>query len=278
MKKSRRDFLKVAGISAAGLSAVALGSATLTQAAQIGQSAQTAEEIARNGGIPTVNGSYETTPGSLTATRWAMVIDTRKLTTREAVNKIVTACNREHNVPEIPDARHAVKWIWNDTYAHGFTDDTNPYLPDAVTYGNFPLLCNHCENPPCVRVCPTGATFKQEDGIVVMDPHRCIGCRFCMAGCPYGSRSFNFRDPLPFIADVNPAYPPRTRGVVEKCTFCPERLAAGKLPACVEASDGAILFGDLNDPDSTVRKALAQNFTVRRKPTLGTGPGVYYII
>ena len=66
-----------------------------------------------------------------------------------------------------------------------------------------------------MRVCPTGATFRQEDGIVVMDPHRCIGCRFCMAGCPYGSRSFNFRDPLPFIKDVNTAYPPRTRGVVE---------------------------------------------------------------
>ena len=122
------------------------------------------------------------------------------------------------------------------------------------------------------------ATFKREDGIVVMDPHRCIGCRFCMAGCPFGARSFNFRDPQPYVKDVNPEFPMRTRGVVEKCTFCTERLAQGKLPACVEASEGAMLFGDLNDPGSPVRQALSKNFTIRRKPTLGTQPGVYYII
>ena len=80
------------------------------------------------------------------------------------------------------------------------------------------------------------------------------------------------------MKDVNPEYPMRTRGVVEKCTFCTERLAEGKLPACVEASEGAILFGDPNDPGSPVRKALAQNYTIRRKPSLGTQPGVYYII
>ena len=122
------------------------------------------------------------------------------------------------------------------------------------------------------------ATFKREDGIVVMDPHRCIGCRFCMAGCPFGARSFNFRDPQPYVKDVNPEFPMRTRGVVEKCTFCTERLAQGKLPACVEASEGAMIFGDLNDPGSPVRQALSENFTIRRKPTLGTQPGVYYII
>lgn len=274
MEKSRRDFLKVAGLSAAGLSAVALGSASLAHAVAASASAPVVPE----GTIPAVQGSYIVSPTQLTAKRWAMVIDTRRFTSKDVLGKIVNACHSVHNVPNVPSEMHAVKWIWDDTFAHGFPDDPNPYLPDAVTHGSFPLLCNHCSNPPCVRVCPTGATFKQEDGIVVMDPHRCIGCRFCMAGCPYGSRSFNFRDPQPFIADVNPAYPPRTRGVVEKCTFCPERLAAGKLPACVEASDGAILFGDLNDPESTVRKALAQNFTVRRKPTLGTEPGVYYII
>jgi len=111
-----------------------------------------------------------------------------------------------------------------------------------------------------------------------MDPHRCIGCRYCMAGCPFGARSFNFRDPQPYVKDVNPEFPMRTRGVVEKCTFCTERLAQGKLPACVEASEGAMIFGDLNDPDSPVRQALSKNFTIRRKPTLGTQPGVYYII
>ncbi len=101
-----------------------------------------------------------------------------------------------------------------------------------------------------------------------------------MAACPYGSRSFNFTDPRQYIKpeDLNYEYPSRMRGVVEKCTFCAERLELGKLPLCVEASNGAILFGDLNDPESDVRQALAENFTIRRKPALGTDPGVYYII
>ena len=122
----------------------------------------------------------------------------------------------------------------------------------------FPLLCNHCQNPPCVRVCPTKATFQRPDGIVAMDYHRCIGCRYCMAGCPYGSRSFNFRDPKPFIDKEtrNPEFPARMRGVVEKCNFCVDRLAQGLMPACVEASKGAIAFGDLDDPESEVRKLL----------------------
>ena len=166
--------------------------------------------------------------------------------------------------------------------------------PPGVTYnvvleqetGTFPNVriqavprpCMQCENPACVSVCPVQATYRGEDGIVVMDPHRCIGCRFCMAGCPFGARSFNFRDPQPFVKDVNQEFPMRTRGVVEKCTFCTERLAQGKLPACVEASEGAMIFGDLNDPGSPVRQALSENFTIRRKPTLGTQPGVYYLI
>ena len=129
-----------------------------------------------------------------------------------------------------------------------------------------------------MRVCPTGATFRRDDGIVAMDDHRCIGCRYCMAGCPFGARSFNFKDPRPEIAEINPTFPTRMRGVVEKCTFCSERLAVGKMPLCVEASEGAILFGDLGNPESDVRKTLAENFTIRRKPTLGTEPSVYYII
>lgn len=264
MSTSRRDFLRVAGLSAVALGAAAAG----ISPAQ----ADAAPAVP----VPAPGGTYITSPDQLTATRWAMIIDTRQLAAPGLMDRIIAACHGEHNVPNIP-GKQEVKWIWTDGYAQGFTDDTNPYLPARITEGSFPLLCNHCDNPPCVRVCPTGATFKHSDGSVIMDPHRCIGCRFCMAGCPYGARSFNFRDPLPFIPVVNPGYPPRTRGVVEKCTFCPERLAAGRLPACVEASQGAILFGDLNDPNSVVREALAANYTVRRKPTLGTGPGVYYI-
>lgn len=263
----RRNFLKTAG-----LSAVALGTASVVSL--------TASEA--HGATPAApgtatSGTYTNNPAMLTGTRWAMVIDTRKFTAPADFERVIAACHNEHNVPTIP-GKQEVKWLWPDGFPQVFPDDPHGFMPDSIKYGNFLLLCNHCDNPPCVRVCPTQATFKQTDGTVVMDPHRCIGCRFCMAGCPYGARSFNFRDPLPFIENVNPAYPARTRGVVEKCTFCPERLAKGQLPACVEASNGAIVFGDLNDPDSPVRRALAENFTIRRKPTLGTGPGVYYII
>lgn len=256
MNNSRRTFLKVAGVSAFALSA---GLANAPHAETLG--------------------AYAPNEQGLKAKRWAMVIDTRKFASAEDYKPLIDACHKAHNVPEIPGDQH-IKWMWTDKYSRVFTDDMNAQLPEKFTKGMFPLLCNHCTNPPCVRVCPTGATYKMEDGIVAMDYHRCIGCRFCMAGCPYGARSFNFMDPRKYLADPvpNPAYPTRMIGVVEKCTFCAERLAKGQLPACVEASNGAVLFGDLEDPNSVVRKALAENFSIRRKPSLGTQPGVYYLI
>ena len=163
-------------------------------------------------------------------------------------------------------------------YAGGDWQEDNGVWHQNVFAYYLSIACNHCEDPACTKVCPSGAMHKREDGFVVVDEDVCIGCRYCMAGCPFGARSFNFRDPQPYVKDVNPEFPMRTRGVVEKCTFCTERLAQGKLPACVEASEGAMIFGDLNDPDSPVRQALSKNFTIRRKPTLGTQPGVYYII
>jgi molybdopterin-containing oxidoreductase family iron-sulfur binding subunit len=99
-----------------------------------------------------------------------------------------------------------------------------------------------------------------------------------MAACPFGARSFNFGDPRPYIKEENPKYPTRMRGVVEKCTFCTERLAEGLMPACVEVSNGALIFGDLDDPNSAVRQALRSNYSIRRKPNLGTQPCVYYIV
>jgi molybdopterin-containing oxidoreductase family iron-sulfur binding subunit len=99
-----------------------------------------------------------------------------------------------------------------------------------------------------------------------------------MAACPFGSRSFNFRDPRPFIPEINPHFPTRTKGVVEKCNFCSERLARGEQPYCVEASDGAIVVGDLEDPESEVRALLRENYSIRRKQALGTEPSVYYIV
>jgi molybdopterin-containing oxidoreductase family iron-sulfur binding subunit len=216
---------------------------------------------------------------ALKARQWALVIDTRRLNTKEAVEPLIEACHRIHNVPHLTNPRHEIKWIWEAHYHSAFPSNPNPYQSEEVEERPFLVLCNHCQNPPCVQACATKATFKREsDGIVLMDFHRCIGCRFCMVACPYGARSFNFRNPEPFIKHKNLAFPRRMKGVVEKCNFCAERLAVGEMPACVEASGGAIAFGDLYDPHSEVRELLKENFTIRRKQVLGTEPSVYYIV
>jgi molybdopterin-containing oxidoreductase family iron-sulfur binding subunit len=203
--------------------------------------------------------SEEHEPPVTEGKRLALVIDLRKFSKDDALlAKITAACHDAHNVPDFADDPKNLKG--------------KPTL----------LLCNHCDNPPCTRVCPTQATWKRAaDGVVMMDWHRCIGCRYCVVACPYGSRSFNWKDPrkAPNLAKLENTYPTRMRGVVEKCTFCDERLARGQQPACVEACDnGEMVFGDLNDPESEVRQLLAEHLTIRRKPGLGTQPEVYYIV
>jgi len=216
---------------------------------------------------------------ALTAKQWAMVIDTRQFESVDDVEPLIEACDSIHNVPHLNNKRHEIKWIWGEPYHNAFPGKAARFLSEEVEHKPFLVLCNHCENPPCVRACPTQATWKREsDGIVLMDFHRCIGCRFCMAACPYGSRSFNFRDPRPFIKEINDKFPTRAKGVVEKCNFCVERLAVGQLPACVEISEGKLTFGDLYDPESEVRELIRTHYTIRRKQTLGTEPSVYYIV
>jgi len=263
MESSRRRFLQIAGISALGLGAKPVLDAFAK------------EDLGNKPEVQILQSD-----NALQAKQWAMVIDTRKIESAEALDPIINACHKIHNVPtKLEDKRHEVKWIWEEGYHHAFPGKANRFLDEKVENTPFLVLCNHCENPPCCRACPTGATFKREsDGIVLMDFHRCIGCRFCMAACPFGSRSFNFRDPRPFIEKTNKEFPTRMKGVVEKCNFCAERLAIGKMPACVEASNGAIAFGDLYDPESEVRKLLKTNYTIRRKQGLGTEPSVYYIV
>ena len=208
--------------------------------------------------------------------RWVMVMHTTKCMQDQGCNLCIRACHQGHNVPSIPDARHEVKWIWKERFRQLFGADAVP----ATAEDRLGLaLCNHCDNPPCTRVCPTGATWKRADGIVMMDEHRCIGCRYCMAACPYGARSFNFVDPRPYVAAASADFPRRTTGVVEKCNFCEERLGAGKLPLCVEACpERALLFGDYNDPHSEVRQVLQSRYAIRRHPELGARPSVFYVI
>ena len=267
MEDSRRHFLKMTGLAALGASTL-----PVMKAAAVSDG-HGPEPYTRKG------------EKSLTATQWGMVIDTTKLN-HEIIDRMIQVCHTIHNVPNITAEkvgqkiaiRHEIKWLWETHFHNAFPGMGSDYMAEAVEERPFPVLCNHCEDPPCVQACPTEATFKRPDGIVFMDFHRCIGCRFCMAACPFGARSFNFRDPRPMIEEINQEFPTRTKGVVEKCNFCAERLAVGQIPACVEASEGALAFGDLADPHSEVREVLREHPTIRRKVELGTSPAVYYII
>lgn len=267
MEGSRRNFLKIAGISAFGLGVKPMVDVFASDHSSGEHSKKTEALIHRD-------------KNALTAKHWGMVIDTRKIESSEDLEPIIEVCHKIHNVPHHENKRHEIKWIWEEEYKHAFTGKDHKYLNDRLKHLPFLTLCNHCENPACVKACPTKATFKREDGIVLMDFHRCIGCRFCMAACPYGSRSFNFKDPRSALEEneINKDFPTRMKGVVEKCNFCAERLAVGKMPACVEASNGIITFGDLDDPESDVRQLLRKNYTIQRKQELGAGPSVYYIV
>ncbi len=262
MNSSRRRVLQLLGLSAVGLTAKPVLNAFAAE-----QQAAQPQSIIK----PADN--------ALTARHWAMVIDTREFESEDDVMPLVEACHTIHNVPQFTNINHEIKWIWAEHYHNAFPGKAARFLSEEIEHRQFLVLCNHCENPPCVRACPTQATWKREsDGIVLMDFHRCIGCRFCMAACPFGARSFNFRDPRDFIRNINKKYPRRMKGVVEKCNFCAERLAVGQMPACVEVSEGKLTFGDLDDPASEVRERIRTHYTIRRKQTLGTEPSVYYIV
>ena len=258
MNQDRRDFLRKAGIGAlAGLGAAA-GLFPLFALEKTDVSVFSDKPV----------------PGK---TRWGMLVDTRKC--GEGCTECIVRCHHDHNVPDFGKSKSEVKWIWKSEYEQAFPTASKQFQSPEVMNRNVLTLCNHCAEPPCTRACPTEATFRRWDGIVSMDYHRCIGCRFCMAACPYGSRSFNWQDPRPHVKELSPTYPTRERGVVEKCNFCSERLVKGQLPACVDSCpQKALLFGDLNDPQSESRKMLASNETMQRKPELGTLPSVFYII
>jgi molybdopterin-containing oxidoreductase family iron-sulfur binding subunit len=263
----RRKFLKIAGLSAIA-----------------GLGGKTAFDLFAPG---EVEASLKKLPLTQ-AKRWGMAIDTTKVN-EEIIDKCQEVCNNIHNIPDWGDPKSEIKWIWAEIYEHAFPGIGHDYQAEELTERAVPLLCNHCDNPPCCRVCPTKATWKRKsDGVVIVDPHRCIGCRFCMAGCPYGARSFNWGDPRKAPSELNsnyptnPAYPTRTKGVVEKCNFCAERIAIGQYPACVEAANeiekDSMFFGDLEDHASEVRKVLRDRYAIRRKTELGTGPNIYYLV
>ncbi len=260
MKITRKQFLRIAGFSVAG--------AGLAKAVGTPLSLPVLE---RQGG--------DSPLGAAALRRWGMVIDFQKCKPGAGCDDCLNACRAAHNVPVIPDRNREVKWVWKEPYERVFPLEESAYARGDLRGHVLPVLCNHCAQPPCVRVCPAKATWKRDDGVVMMDWHRCIGCRYCMAACPYGSRSFNWSDPRPYIQNEISEFPTRTKGVVEKCNFCEERLVNGRTPACVEACrQKALVFGDLNDEQSSIRQLLRARFSIQRLPELGTRPSVFYLV
>lgn len=200
--------------------------------------------------------------------------------------RCVYACVEENNQSRDPQ----IHWISVLRFKKGekwvdLVESEKYYNPEKVPeegYFYMPVQCQQCKNPPCVRACPTQATWKEPDGIVVIDYNWCIGCRYCMAACPYGARYFNWTDPGRKSGEINPqthylGNRPRYKGVVEKCTFCIQRTRNGRYPACVEACPvGARKFGNLLDPNSEIRYAIEHKRVFRLKEDLNTYPKFYY--
>lgn len=203
--------------------------------------------------------------------KFVMVID---LSRCKNLKKCQSACNHAHHV-------HPGQ-SWVKIYSMQETDHTAPYWQ--------PTTCMHCDEPPCVKVCPVDATFKRQDGIVLIDSNRCIGCRFCMAACPYSTRVFNWDAPeLPEEIAAQPysceTSIPQKKGTVGKCDFCPDMVRKGELPHCVSACpNGVFFFGDVVE-DSVTNGAETFRFSdlvkdksgYRLMEDLGTKPSVYYL-
>ncbi len=199
--------------------------------------------------------------------------------------RCVYACVAENNQSRDPQ----VHWIrvMQMEKEHGvdFEHANAYYSPKEVPEDEhfyMPVSCQQCRNSPCTKVCPTGATWQEEDGIVVVDYDWCIGCRCCMAACPYGARHFNWAEPSIPRNELNPATHylgnrPRPKGVVEKCTFCIQRVRAGRYPACVEVCPvGARKFGNLLDPASEIRYIIENKRVMVLKEELNTMPKFFY--
>jgi Fe-S-cluster-containing dehydrogenase component len=280
---SRRQFLKIGALFAGA--AATLGAArsktfdeivravgdTAAHLPAFRANAQTTGELVAANGEPMQHVPAEAA-ASTAKRRWVMVIDLAKC---DGCKECTQACTAMHFVPP------GQEWI------KVFENRDNKI---AGAYW-FPRPCMQCDNTPCAKVCPVGATYKREDGIVMVDQDRCIGCRYCIAACPYGSRSFNWAEPPHTPAELAQKYSvewnyPHRKGVVEKCIFCPANAREGKLPACAQnCRMGAIYFGDQVEDVVTNHDGDTVSFTqlIREKggfrymEELGTEPRVWYL-
>jgi molybdopterin-containing oxidoreductase family iron-sulfur binding subunit len=203
------------------------------------------------------------TGGKAKTPRWGILIDVRDCP--DGCQACVTACSEEHGWSAKEGSTTDAQWI------------RKVELTDKATGAktSLPVMCQHCESAPCVDVCPTSASYQRADGIVLVDKHRCIGCRYCMVACPFGARSFVHED----LSGQKP-WSPRGKGTVESCNMCAHRVDDNKEPACVVACNKSgnrkMIFGDLNDPESEISKAVAKFPVTRLRADLGLNPGIMY--
>jgi len=198
--------------------------------------------------------------------RWGLLIDTSKCAT--GCDACVRGCNEEHGLHGTGNPATDAQWI------------RKIELKDNLTAreSSLPMMCQHCETAPCVDVCPTGASFKRADGVVLVNKHTCIGCRYCVMACPYKARSFIHE----VITDQKPSTP-RGKGTVESCTLCVHRIDSGKgqqtacADACTSAGFNAILFGDLNDSSSAISQVMEHQGNVQARADLELNTGVRYV-
>lgn len=291
---SRRTFLKLA---AAGAATAALPAAT----ADCGSTAPTSEEFFRQHykkltdedkkrifariedetlartGVQT----HISDPPPIDGVEFAYALN---LSVCNGSRRCVEACARENNLSDDPELRY-IRVMEMEAGSLDFEEATAYYDPEKVPEKKkyyMPVQCHQCDNPPCVKACPVEATWKEPDGIVVIDYNWCIGCRFCVVACPYFARRFNWSAPQVPPDRINPnqgylSNRPRFKGVVEKCTFCLHRTRKGRMPACLEACPtGARKFGNLNDPSSEIRKIIETKRVFVLKEELATLPRFYY--
>ncbi len=278
---SRRTFISVAGAAAAGWLLTSCGPRRLREfpKERLRSNLRALEqEYSETYGREVTIGQTPAIPGVL----FGYALDISRCI---GCRRCVYACVEENNLSRDPQ----VHWIRVQSMEkEGGVDlyHSDPYYnpPEVPEDGRFyvPVQCQQCRNAPCTKVCPTGATWTEPDGIVVVDYDWCIGCRYCMAACPYGARHFNWSTPTIPKDEVNPnmhalGNRPRPKGVVEKCTFCIQRSRNGRYPACVEVCPvGARKFGNLLDPESEIRYIIEHKRVLILKEELNTVPKFFY--
>jgi len=281
---SRRDFLLSGILATAALAGCGEGDNPFQPEREVALTGEKVKLLSVNGEVIEIDKAYlkpvpamppltnEQERMGIEGKKFVMVIDLARC---KNLKKCQESCNHAHFVEEGQS--------WVKIHSMQESDLTAPYWQ--------PTTCMHCDEPPCVKVCPVDATFKRQDGIVAIDSDRCIGCRFCMAACPYSTRVFNWEEPTNIPEEIKQQHyscetsVPQKKGTVGKCDFCPDMVRKGELPHCVSACpNGVFMFGDINE-DSVTNGAETYRFSdlirdkagYRLMEDLGTKPSVYYL-